>query len=781
MEKRYECSFNDSIKPVSIRETEFIIEQMKNCVCKIHLGQKKGTGFFIKIPFRNQSMKVLMTNHHVLSENDILNGTIITISLNNEILFKNIKMDSNRKRYTNEVLDITIIEILEKDDINNFLTLDQQIKSRISLGKDDISINTNYISKNIYSNQSIYLLNYINNNNFEEIVISYGLLNKIDRREIQHKCFTGKGSSGSPILLLQTKTVIGIHCGGTSLFNFGIFLLYPLLEFQNIDNNMTVIKRNVGDNNSLVLFDYNNNIINQQVNKIYNDIKNYFFNERNIINILNNQFNQKQIYQSFLVNEKWVDKWKKYSSYEYIKIHYLDKNISDEKMVKNIINQNLVNNNLNYDELNDIEKYIIKDINQIKLSENINKSYFLLDVNFLKEFPIKLKITSIPFYLSYHIVQIYSQNIPIISFQTNNNKIKNIITNNNEYNSEFLKHLIKYAFLKKELNLPTKLFQKNFSEGYIINSKAINKLKKAYDLDYLILNLDKNQILNGITLLNYDENYSKILSYINFFQINFINSIKKIEVERAIKFTENELSLKPKYLNNQIKLNYYDGFDIIDIKLATFLRKKFNHITMLLIKFVAINNMLLLIIENEPQNYYQIISFNSDKILTCKYLIQIVKNDLLHDKTSLNNYIYNVLLKNEIEPLFYKGNPISLENNNIILNLYDFSREYKYYDGESSISSTHSGIHRKNLVTILFKTTSQKDIYIEIDENKKIDELIKLYFKKINRPELFGNYSIKFIYKACILEPHSKDSIKSLKINPEDKIIIVDDIENLII
>ena len=251
---------------------------MKTCVCKIHLGSKKGTGFFIKIPFRNQSMNVLMTNHHVLSENEIQDGKIITLSFNNETIIKNIKIDSNRKRYTNEKLDITIIEILGNDNINNFLTLDQQIKDRINLGKDDISINTNYIS-NMYANQSIYILNYIINNNIsEEIFVSFGFLDKIDRIEIQHKCNTGKGSSGSPILLLKTKTVIGIHYGGSSSFNLGLFLLYPLTEFQNISNNFTVIKHNLGNNSSLAVSDFNNNLINQKVDKIYNDTKNYYFN-----------------------------------------------------------------------------------------------------------------------------------------------------------------------------------------------------------------------------------------------------------------------------------------------------------------------------------------------------------------------------------------------------------------------------------------------------------------------------------------------------------------------
>ena len=185
----------------------------------------------------------------------------------------------------------------------------------------------------MYGKESIYILNYIINNSIaEEIFVSYGLLNKIDKREIQHKCNTGKGSSGSPILLLKSKTVIGIHYGSSvginSIFNSGLFLLYPLLEFQNISNNFTVIKNNIVNNNSLATSEFNNNnIINQKVNKIYNDIKNYFFNEKNIINILNNNYNQKHICQGFLVDEKWVDKWKKYSNYEYIKMHYLESNI----------------------------------------------------------------------------------------------------------------------------------------------------------------------------------------------------------------------------------------------------------------------------------------------------------------------------------------------------------------------------------------------------------------------------------------------------------------------
>ena len=56
-------------EPVSISGTETILNQMKNCICKIKINQTYGTGFFCKIPYENETMNVLMTNYHVLDEN----------------------------------------------------------------------------------------------------------------------------------------------------------------------------------------------------------------------------------------------------------------------------------------------------------------------------------------------------------------------------------------------------------------------------------------------------------------------------------------------------------------------------------------------------------------------------------------------------------------------------------------------------------------------------------------------------------------------------------------
>ena len=117
----------DTIDPVSMKTTEIILDQMKSCVCKIHKGKINGSGFFIQVPYENQILRLLITNNHVLNEQDIMTGKVINISLNNEEIFKEIKIGTNRKKYTNKDLDVTMIEINNGDDIKNYLSLDNNI------------------------------------------------------------------------------------------------------------------------------------------------------------------------------------------------------------------------------------------------------------------------------------------------------------------------------------------------------------------------------------------------------------------------------------------------------------------------------------------------------------------------------------------------------------------------------------------------------------------------------------------------------------------------------
>ena len=213
--------------PVDLEGTKVILSQMENCICKIVKDNgAKGTGFFCTIPFpdENNLLNALITNNHVLNENDIENDKIIKFIVYNKEKNieeeKEIRIDNSRKKLTikkdKEGIDITIVEIKSnKDNINNFLKIDDKILELKCKRK------------------SIYILHYPKDN----ILVSYGLMKDIsDGKKIRHYCNTEKGSSGSPILSLNNFKVIGVHFGGCEnniKINFGTFIKYAINEFNN--------------------------------------------------------------------------------------------------------------------------------------------------------------------------------------------------------------------------------------------------------------------------------------------------------------------------------------------------------------------------------------------------------------------------------------------------------------------------------------------------------------------------------------------------------------------
>ena len=194
-----EVLIQDQPIPVPIEGIKKILFQLENCICQIYQKKGgKGTGFFCKILFKNKLLPVLITNNHVLKEDDIKNDEIIELTIYNNKEKKNedisIKIDDSRIRYTNSEIDITIIEIKpEKDKIENYLEIDEE-----------------KMTEKQYRKSSIYILHYPN-----EKYVSYGLINELrEYKIIIHYCNTEDGSSGSPILSLKSNKVIGVHYGG---------------------------------------------------------------------------------------------------------------------------------------------------------------------------------------------------------------------------------------------------------------------------------------------------------------------------------------------------------------------------------------------------------------------------------------------------------------------------------------------------------------------------------------------------------------------------------------
>ena len=76
VDNRKEKYITRSIEPLSLKQTEKIIEQMSNSICRIN---NKGTGFFVKIPYKSKLLPVLITTNKVITTDDIQNNKNITI------------------------------------------------------------------------------------------------------------------------------------------------------------------------------------------------------------------------------------------------------------------------------------------------------------------------------------------------------------------------------------------------------------------------------------------------------------------------------------------------------------------------------------------------------------------------------------------------------------------------------------------------------------------------------------------------------------------------------
>ena len=240
--------------PVTIEGTIKILDQIQNCICKIENKNGNGTGFFCYIPFKNKKLTVLLTNNHIINEKFINENERIEVSINDYKEYKIIEL-KNKKIYTSEKYDTTIIEInSEKEKINNYLELDEEIFEHYNI-----------------NNKSVYILQYPNTILGQKAAISYGIIKNIqDEYNIIHYCCTSNGSSGSPILNLLNHKVIGIHKESVKNKNYnrGSLLKFSINEFLEYYNKKK--------NNEINL------TIKVEENDIYQDI--YFLNKDGIYN-----------------------------------------------------------------------------------------------------------------------------------------------------------------------------------------------------------------------------------------------------------------------------------------------------------------------------------------------------------------------------------------------------------------------------------------------------------------------------------------------------------------
>ena len=216
---------NNSTQPITFEETQKILNQMQNCICKINAQEMYGTGFFLKINFEdNTSINVLTTSYRLIDEKYLTDNKEINILLN-DYKTRIIDLEKKRNIYTNKEYDLTLIEINKKDNINTFFDIDENILS-------------NDNPKLFYENKPIYIIHYLN---MEKVSFSYGICSELNESEIKHSCIIKQGSYGSPILNFANNKVIGITKEQNRNYNLGTLLKIPITEFKKqIDINKAI-------------------------------------------------------------------------------------------------------------------------------------------------------------------------------------------------------------------------------------------------------------------------------------------------------------------------------------------------------------------------------------------------------------------------------------------------------------------------------------------------------------------------------------------------------------
>ena len=462
----------DYPNPITYNSIKIIINQMKRNICLIKIDNSIGTGFFCKIPFQGRMIKVFITNNHVINK-DLLyqNNFQLKLDIKAENLNKIINLD-NRLKYTNEKYDVTIIEIKEEDNIQNFLELDEIILK-------DILFDDNHNKE--YEKKSMYILQYPNT----ELSVSFGILDFIyyDKTyEFAHRCSTNKGASGSPILNYQNK-VIGIHKKGLNNYNLGTFLNYPIKEFIN-----TVLFPKFGINNNLKL---PTNIANKKLFKsplIDNSLT--LINEDSELNFSNNNSN-------FINDEKSIKEIQNFPQPK-TEMNFINKNININTKNNNypfLAHPNNNNDSVLIKTTNHINNYIMNnDIKNNNLMNNNIKNNNLMNNNINNNNIMNNNIMNNNL-INNNLIDnnIMNNNIMNNNIMNDNNNIMNNDNNINMDDQFNLKNSQTFQDDFTENLTPTKTFREKipFPEANINKENKLNKYINKY------FTIEKSKLIKG--------------------------------------------------------------------------------------------------------------------------------------------------------------------------------------------------------------------------------------------------------------------------------------------
>ena len=227
------------------------IANISKSLCKIEYENQIATGFLIKLFKNRKEFFCLMTCEHVVTRAMIKQRKTISFYYDSsDVKMQIIELDPDKRfiqdfvslsKIDNNIdinIDATVIEILPEDDIPKAFFL---------------SSNENHINNyDALKNKEIAIIQYPEGN----LEYSFGEIKNIDRYEIIHTASTKHGSSGSPIILVNTNKVVGIHKGGDKkkYENYG-YCIGPIYNFfKNFCDEKKIMNNNMYRPN--IIIDY---------------------------------------------------------------------------------------------------------------------------------------------------------------------------------------------------------------------------------------------------------------------------------------------------------------------------------------------------------------------------------------------------------------------------------------------------------------------------------------------------------------------------------------------
>ena len=211
----------------------FFISKVSKAICKITTetseGNINGIGFLLKFFINQEEFYCLISNEHVITKDAIKNKNMIYITYDNGLKGAYKRLDEQKryiKSFSDIDLDITVVEILDEDNISKDYFLLPEFECRVN---------------NELINKEIYVTHYLNDNNLK---VTRSLIKEINKSGLTHQTSLEPGSSGCPIFLKDRTSILGIQKEGSKdqTENYGDFI-YPAI---NIIKDNIIKKRNQG-------------------------------------------------------------------------------------------------------------------------------------------------------------------------------------------------------------------------------------------------------------------------------------------------------------------------------------------------------------------------------------------------------------------------------------------------------------------------------------------------------------------------------------------------------